>query len=530
MMKKTIAVIAIAVFILGIFFVIKGRNQVNNEMPIKKIERNQDNIYFEKVKENERSFKDFFVILGVIIIIGTLGPIGTFFFYKKNALSFSSDLIKEKEEELKVMKEKRENYDKNNLYGEDSIYNLKRKLRLIRKKSWKIQKEIIQEGKNEKTEKEIKELAEEEKNILEQIKKQSADFKNNRPSGIAIATLESQIEKMKKIKNAETKTKIAWILLFSLIFLLIFFFILLFFLIFNIKGAIWLKIFISLLATVGIKIFFLTKNYLEVPHKEEWVIEFFGYYFTNWEPGPHILFPFFMKIKEKAYTGTFSRPLYLDEKERDGKKRGKIEFSDDSAEMAVELYFRIFDVDRAVYEIDDLIGSICEKMEAGIRAYYGQKKLDEAIETRTNVDLRQILIQPACDAEVFKEWGVEIIGIAVTDITLSQKTEELRQKNLVAQKELETSVIAEETAEVDARISAKKGTGYGNKISQLAEKAKISNEEAAYFLLTQKKWEAAKNASSLFLGDDNKNVAAGIGMGIGLQEKKEKNVKGDEEE
>ena len=241
-----------------------------------------------------------------------------------------------------------------------------------------------------------------------------------------------------------------------------------------------------------------------VREKEEWTIEWLGKYLTTWEAGPHFRFPFLMEISGKVYTGTQSETLYLDQETRDGVMSAKVDFTNAAAEINVNIFYRIIDSYKAVYVIDDVRKSIKEKMESGVRAYFGMKSIDQAIEERTDVDRRKIITQDATEAAVFKDWGIKIESLAVTEIKLPPEIEEQRARVLEAEKSLAVSKIELEQASVKADSETLMGEGKGRALKSLADKAQLTSVQAASFELGTQKYDAYKQAKILIATDSER--------------------------
>jgi regulator of protease activity HflC (stomatin/prohibitin superfamily) len=190
----------------------------------------------------------------------------------------------------------------------------------------------------------------------------------------------------------------------------------------------------------------------------------------------------------------------MDAQVRNGKMSAKVDFTNASAEVIAELFFRIFDSYKAMYEIDDVIGSIVEKMEAGIRAFYGNKSIDKAIEQRADVELRSIIVQDATEAAIFKSWGVVIRSLAVTDIKLPEEVESERIRILQAEKSREIAAIVQDTAVIEARTSEiiGEGTGRGLKaIKTMAGRSSLTIKDVMDFDLKTKLYHAYEKAEVL---------------------------------
>ncbi|MFA5360263.1 MAG: SPFH domain-containing protein [Patescibacteria group bacterium] len=444
--------------------------------------------------------------------------------------------VNKRNEELKEIKEKKDRWNAKCLttpWNEDDVYNIKSVIRDDRKQLFLLRNELrIVKGadKIKEIEDKIKIMECQTENDEKKLAGLNLRYKEYlESSGIKTAEVEAEKEKAEKQLEGKKKMQKYWSYLIyavlsisavittavSLIFLFIF----------GIK--IWLASCILILpvalilaATIIAKI--LLKGYTEVPEKEEWIIQFQGKYLTNWEAGWYIKFPFFMEIRGKVFMGDNMLKLHMAEKkDQAGKPSAKVDFIDSSAEVIVNIFYRVFNSRKAIYDIDDAEKAIAEKMEAGIRAYYGNQTIDEAIASRAEVELRKIIIQSATEAEVFKSWGIKIISLAVTDIILPKDVEELRTNKLKAEKEREVAEIKKEQTRIEVETAELQGQGAGNRLKGMATATGKTVEEIISLHLQEKKFEAWSKSGMLIVNNDSSetanNAIKGAAMGSGMK-------------
>lgn len=263
----------------------------------------------------------------------------------------------------------------------------------------------------------------------------------------------------------------------------------------------------------------LIASFRTVEENWEWNISLLGKYVTTWEAGFNFKIPVFMNIDRRVFMGILKETLYMDERSRSDENEkisAKVDFANGSAEVIAELFFRIFDSFKATYFNKEIVESIKEKMEAGIRAYYGPIPIDTAIETRADIFLRRIINQGATEADKFREWGSIIDSLAITDIKLSGKLEEKRNSILFAEKDLQASKIDQKRAEVESKTAEIRGGGRGKEIKSLANEAGIDATEATSFDLSTKRYDAWGKAKILIAGDTEGNQPAYAGAVAGV--------------
>lgn len=279
---------------------------------------------------------------------------------------------------------------------------------------------------------------------------------------------------------------------------------------------------------------YVATGYRSVPEKEEWTIEFFGSLMNVWEPGPHLLtLPFFMKVSGRVFMGTQMLSLYMDGQQRGKEKDALMEFEDASAGLIARLFYKIFSAHRAIYNVDDLRVSIKEKVDASLRAHYGNTKLDVALKERSDIRAQTIIEglkrKRTADSEKketvggeideakhFKIWGTEIESFAVVDIDLPDLIIKQRDSILTATKEKEASFIkigtAKNVAEAQRIKDKRAGKGLGQEIKQIADEAKIDPAAATAYVRDLKFFEAIKQNKGVVLPGDNTGAILTAGI------------------
>lgn len=116
--------------------------------------------------------------------------------------------------------------------------------------------------------------------------------------------------------------------------------------------------------------------------------------------------------------------------------------------------FRVTDVYRALFEIDDLDGSIDDFCMAVLRDFLSQKDADEIINTmKISEELLALLVEKG------SEWGVEFISFRLTNCSPSSQTAELLLTKPLAERKMEALKAAADSAkttlaEMDPMLSA----------------------------------------------------------------------------
>lgn len=317
------------------------------------------------------------------------------------------------------------------------------------------------------------------------------------------------------------------------------------------EGAAFLAAAIFFFALWGVT---LVRGFYETPTMYTDIIECLGVYVGEpYNPGPHILFPYFNfeKIKARVYLGDQKLGLYLDE----NTESGDVEFEDSSASLWAYFFFRITDPEKANYQVDDVIGSVKEKAEHVLRSFFGVYKLDEAITLKGFFKLENVvtLLDKSDDSpervklspEEFKnlkanpdevknssffltleEWGVLPKAFIVSDIEIPEEIKKERARILTAEKNKEVAEIDKQTsltlteiqiikAKADAESASISGQGEAERLKKITESG-IEPQGAIEYLVAKEKWGAVKSNPNVTLIIGEKAIeGAQIGAGIG---------------
>jgi regulator of protease activity HflC (stomatin/prohibitin superfamily) len=146
------------------------------------------------------------------------------------------------------------------------------------------------------------------------------------------------------------------------------------------------------------------------------------------------------------------------------------------------VYWRIFDMKRAYYAIDDLESAIKNLVITALRAELGEMKLEQTFSARKEIN--QLMLQSLDD--VTESWGVKLTRVEVIDI----KPAEAVLK----------SMEQERAAEIKKRAAKLEAESTGEYMKQISEIMKTypNSREVLQFLLAQKYVDA-----NLKLGDSN---------------------------
>jgi regulator of protease activity HflC (stomatin/prohibitin superfamily) len=264
-------------------------------------------------------------------------------------------------------------------------------------------------------------------------------------------------------------------------------------------------------------------SYKEIPHKYVAIVEEAGEYIGEpVDPGWYFFFPFgdFIFIKNEIFMGDQELALFEDDDEEvdnENSNAGKIDFEDGvAAKIKACLYFRVVDAGEASYSISNFETGLKDKFEDLLRAYFGSKKLDDAIGERAKkalmAEVEKISDEGNGEMKDFikRKWGIEVYSLLVLDIILSEKDVALRRKVMEAQ--VEENIAHKEKARRKTLAEAREleikaeGAGLSAKIQAMKD-AGASPEYIMTYFSEQVKWENLGDKSVII---DNGDGIAGV--------------------
>lgn len=283
-------------------------------------------------------------------------------------------------------------------------------------------------------------------------------------------------------------------------------------------------------------------SWSQIPQAHVWLIELFGEYITEWGPGLKFPFPFFGFITiNEVYTGEQLMELHMSDNTVKGFGYGDVVFKDMSAPVDATLYFKIVDSYQAVYNVGSLFRALQDKMDSATRSFLGQYTNDEANQIKARASLFDILVdrpnepdefyegesfqeklkrKSSLYKEILEQWGIEITGLAISNIVLDEDQKRLRRRILAASKDQEAAAYEQESARIRAEGERKKllleGQGISKQVEQL-RKQDLSAEQASAYLAERVKWQnvGEKGATVIETVGERSTVGMGARFGMG---------------
>lgn len=180
-----------------------------------------------------------------------------------------------------------------------------------------------------------------------------------------------------------------------------------------------------------------------VNEKNEFLVERLGSYNKKLTPGLNFIMPFLDKVVYKDTT----RDKILDVPPQSCITKDNVSISVDAV-----IYWRIVDMEKAYYKIEDLQLGMENLVLTQIRAEIGKLELDETFVARSeinNILLRELDI--ATDP-----WGVKVLRVELKDITPSSAVQQSMEQQMTAERRKRASILNSE-GERDSAINSAQG-------------------------------------------------------------------------
>jgi regulator of protease activity HflC (stomatin/prohibitin superfamily) len=294
-------------------------------------------------------------------------------------------------------------------------------------------------------------------------------------------------------------------------------------------------------------------SWSQVPQAHKWLIELFGEYIATWGSGLKFPFPFFGFVTiHEVYIGEQLMELHMNDETLEGFGYGDVEFVDISAPVESTLYFKIIDPVKAVYYVENLFQAIQDKMDSATRSFLGQYTIEQANIIRARTSLPYIMNGDYIDSkkmpealskeetrerleasqlyrEIYDGWGVEITGLAISDIVLDKDQKEIRRSVLVASKKAEAAKYEKKATIIKASGKRsqliQEGSGITNQIKLLGKQG-MSADSAASYLTERLKWQNVGEKGATVIETSGKSSMVGFGAGFGTGFSAAQNNKG----
>ncbi|XGV95469.1 MAG: SPFH domain-containing protein [Leptolyngbya sp. BL-A-14] len=175
----------------------------------------------------------------------------------------------------------------------------------------------------------------------------------------------------------------------------------------------------------------------------EALVERLGVYDRKLEPGLKFVVPVLERV---AYQGTI-RERVLDIPPQPSITRDNVSITVDAV-----VYWRIVDMAKAYYKVQDLQSAMVNLVLTQIRAEMGKLELDETFTARSQIN--DLLLQELDEAT--DPWGVKVTRVELRDIIPSQAVQESMELQMSAERRKRAAILTSE-GEREAAVNSARG-------------------------------------------------------------------------
>lgn len=197
----------------------------------------------------------------------------------------------------------------------------------------------------------------------------------------------------------------------------------------------------------------------------EALVERLGSYNKKLEPGLNFIAPFIDKV---VYRET------IREKVLDIPPQKCITRDNVGIEVDAVVYWRIVDMEKAWYRVENLQSAMVNLVLTQIRAEMGQLELDETFTARSQIN--EILLR---DLDIATDpWGVKVTRVELRDIIPSRAVQESMELQMAAERRKRASILTSE-GDRESAINSAKGKAEAQVLeAEAQQKATILQAEA----------------------------------------------------
>jgi len=197
----------------------------------------------------------------------------------------------------------------------------------------------------------------------------------------------------------------------------------------------------------------------------EALVERLGSYNKKLTPGLNFVVPFIDRV---AYKGTI-RERVIDIPPQQCITRDNVSITVDAV-----VYWRIVDMERAYYKVEDLKSAMVNIVLTQIRAEMGQLELDETFTARAQIN--EILLR---DLDIATDpWGVKVTRVELRDIIPSKAVQESMELQMSAERRKRAAILTSE-GEREAAVNSARGSAEARVLdAEARQKSAILDAEA----------------------------------------------------
>ena len=202
-----------------------------------------------------------------------------------------------------------------------------------------------------------------------------------------------------------------------------------------------------------------------VNEKNEYLVESLGSYKKKLEPGLNFVVPFIDRV---VYRATI-RERVLDIPPQSCITRDNVSISVDAV-----IYWRIVDIYKAYYKVENLQKAIENLVLTQIRSEMGKLELDETFTARSEIN--EILLRELDIAT--DPWGVKVTRVELRDIMPSKAVQDSMELQMAAERKKRAAILTSE-GERDSAINSAQGKAQARILdAEAAKKSAILDAQA----------------------------------------------------
>jgi regulator of protease activity HflC (stomatin/prohibitin superfamily) len=217
---------------------------------------------------------------------------------------------------------------------------------------------------------------------------------------------------------------------------------------------------------IGAGVFFTVggASFKIVNQGEEALVASFGKYKRKLPAGPHFIVPY---IDTVSYRGSIKEQV-LDIPPQQCITRDNVSITADAV-----VYWRVMDMEKAFYRVDNLHQAMTNIVLTQIRAELGSLELDETFTARNKIN--EILLRDLDEAT--DPWGVKVTRVELRDILPAKAVQESMELQMTAERKKRAAILTSE-GEREAAINKAKGLADSQLLNaEASQKAAILEAE-----------------------------------------------------
>ncbi|KAF2075035.1 hypothetical protein CYY_003645 [Polysphondylium violaceum] len=168
------------------------------------------------------------------------------------------------------------------------------------------------------------------------------------------------------------------------------------------------------------------------------------------------------------------------------------------------MYFRIYDIKKAIYEVDDLQGALSNTAQTQLKEVFGNMSFTEALESQSQIN--DHLVQEF--SKLFSQWGIVVERMELLDLSPKSSISEAMKKQMVAERKRRGDFIQSEgeKAAMNLLAEGKKVESINIGIARQESTRKVSEgTSAASIELAQAESTALEQMTNVLVEEGKEN-------------------------